>query len=344
VPELDTDDLLARATRAARERWPGATLDALEPLEGGVSSLTYAARLAHDGATERVVVKVAPPGLPPVRNRDVLRQARVLKALAGAEGVRVPEVLVEDAGSPPFFVMSFVEGQSYEPAQTVLADPPAPEVVGRRARAAARMLARLQAVDPAAVGLGDEPALSLAEELDRWARLYETVPDDLRDGERELYGRLAAAVPEPVAPRILHGDFRMGNMQFAGDELAAIIDWEIWSVGDPRTDLGWLVTYLDPIQVFVEDRGPANRRSAEGLPTPAELLAAYRAAGGPDPGDLAWFEAYARYKIASTTAALAKHNRRRLHPDRGLEIGATWIPALIRRGLKILDDAEVAAR
>ena len=78
--------------------------------------LTFAARLELPEASDRrIVVKVAPPGLAPVRNRDVLRQARLLRALAGVDGVCVPQVLLEDAGSPPFFVMDFVEGESYEP-------------------------------------------------------------------------------------------------------------------------------------------------------------------------------------------------------------------------------------
>src|SRR6476659_8977755 len=84
------------------------------PLAGGASSLTFSARVGD----QRVVVKVAPPGLPPVLNRDVLRQARVLRALHGT-AVPVPDVLWEDAGDPPdeppLFVMSFVAGASLEP-------------------------------------------------------------------------------------------------------------------------------------------------------------------------------------------------------------------------------------
>jgi len=338
VPELDTDDLLARATRAARERWPGATLDALEPLEGGVSSLTYAARLAHDGATERVVVKVAPPGLPPVRNRDVLRQARVLKALAGAEGVRVPEVLIEDAGSPPFFVMSFVEGESYEPMLDSASDPPSPEVVARRAHAAARMLARMHDVEPARVGLADEPVLSPVDELDRWVQLYATVPEDLQHAQDDLRRRLVETAPRPHAARILHGDFRMGNMQFAGDRVAAIIDWEIWSVGDPRHDLAWLLTYVDPIQRFSDDRGEANVRAGAGMPSAEDLLQTYLRERPTDVFALPWFLAYARYKMASTTAALAKRNRRRPDPGPELELAASCLPDVIGRGLELLDN------
>ena len=105
--ELPLDELQARlaALRVA----------GIRRLAGGASSLTYAGTTA--GGRE-VVVKVAPAGVPPVLNRDVLRQARVLRALGGT-GVPVPEVLWEDGGNPPgvppLFVMSFVAGTSLEP-------------------------------------------------------------------------------------------------------------------------------------------------------------------------------------------------------------------------------------
>ena len=100
--QLDVSDLLDRATLAADSRWPGASVLDLVPLQGGVSSLTFAARLELDSAPDRrIVVKVAPPGLPPVRNRDVLRQARLLRALHGVPGVRArPRSRAREATKP----------------------------------------------------------------------------------------------------------------------------------------------------------------------------------------------------------------------------------------------------
>jgi aminoglycoside phosphotransferase (APT) family kinase protein len=345
MTELDEREILDRATVAADTRWPGAFITDLAPLHGGVSSITFSARLAgSDGEDRRVVVKVAPPGLPPVRNRDVLRQARVLHALTGVDGVRVPEVLLEDAGSPPFFVMSYVDGDSYEPKKDLSDTPPSPETVDARARAAAQMLARLQLVEPASVGLADEPVLSPAEELDRWAKLFATVPDDLRGEEAELHRRLAESAPEALEPRILHGDYRVGNMQFAGDRLAAIIDWEIWSVGDPRTDLAWLLTWVDPVQVFYEQRDAANDAAGDAMPPVDELLAEYLAIRPGAVPDLDWFQAYSRYKMASTTAVLAKQNRRRPEPAAHMETAAGTLPAMLARAHGILDGVSATRR
>ena len=340
MTELDLQELLDRATLSADARWPGAAITRLEPLHGGVSSLTFAAALTGAGEEDRrVVVKVAPPGLAPVRNRDVLRQARLLRALTAAPGVRVPEILLEDDGTPPFFVMSYVDGESYEPKLGVSPSPPGPATVDRRARAAAQMLARLQSLEPAEVGLGDEPVIGPAEELERWRLLFSTCPDDLRPREQELYDALAAGVPEAVDARILHGDYRLGNMQFAGDRLAAIIDWEIWSLGDPRHDLAWLLVYADPAQRFVEELDQANRVASDGMPGHDELIAEYLAVRPVELTDLDWFLACSNYKIASTTAALSKRNRRLQEPDPHMEVAASSLGAIVQRGLETLERA-----
>ncbi|MGX6448042.1 phosphotransferase family protein [Patulibacter sp. S7RM1-6] len=344
MSEIDPDALRDRLAPLVDRRFPGATIADVERLPGGVSSLTYAATL--DGAPpehRRVVAKVAPPGLEPVRNRDVLRQARVLRALAAVDGVRVPEVLATAADPPPLFLMAFVPGQSYEPLTDVLADPPSPETVRARAEAAARMLARLHEVDPAAIGLGDEPVLAPGDELERWRRLFDTCPDDVRGAERDLYELLVRAIPEPVEARVLHGDYRLANMQFDGARLAALIDWEIWSVGDPRADLAWLLMHTDPRHRFAGPPDAANRRAGAGMPTRDELLATYLERGTVDTAALPWFLASCHYKTASTIAVLVKQARRRGSADPALERAAGTLPAVIARGREVLGAAERAA-
>ena len=343
-----TEDALAalpaRVREAARRRWPDAEVGPLAQLPGGISSLTYATTLRAADATgepdRRVVVKVAPPGLEPVRNRDVLRQARVMAALGRAPGVSVPEVLVTDDGSPPFFVMAFVPGEAYEPKWDVSDAPPAPTMVRARAHAAARMLARLQAVPPAAVGI-DDRALTLSEEIDRWGTLFATAGDDLRGHEAVLRDALAARVPAELGAdgaRILHGDYRLGNMQFDGERLAAIIDWEIWSVGDPRTDLAWLMAFTDPVQQRVAQRDAVNQAAADAMPPGADLLAEYVDEARLDaaPPDLDWFRAFCYYKLGAAMSVLAKRNRRQAEPDPGLELAAQTLAPMLDRGLELL--------
>jgi aminoglycoside phosphotransferase (APT) family kinase protein len=337
VSELDIRDLLQRARVAASRRWRGASVAELEPLPGGISSLTFAGWLAEaSGQRRRVVLKAAPPGLPAVRNRDVLRQARAMMAVHGAPGVRVPEVLLCDDGDPPLFVMQFITGEAYEPGWDISPAPPAPATVRARAIAAAVMLGHLHAAQPARLGLGGEPAVALSDELDRWARLFATAGDDLRGDEAALHRALSRTIPGAVGPRIVHGDYRLGNLLFEGHGPPAIIDWELWSLGDPRTDLAWLLHFTDPVIRRSSNRDAANRQAAQAMPDRRQLLAQYLAVTGTDPGELSWFAAYCHYKLASAMAVLAKRNRRLRQPDPGLELAAATLAPAIERGLEIL--------
>ncbi|HRE03927.1 MAG TPA: phosphotransferase, partial [Ilumatobacteraceae bacterium] len=89
-----------------------------------------------------------------------------------------------------------------------------------------------------ALGLGGEPITTLGDEIDRWERAFTTV-SGLPDASRaaEVIGALRASVPPGIPARIIHGDFRLGNMLASGAHLNAVVDWEIWGRSDPRLDL-----------------------------------------------------------------------------------------------------------
>jgi aminoglycoside phosphotransferase (APT) family kinase protein len=300
------DELKDRAQRASQSWRPGARVISVEPLTGGASSLTFTTKLSGVPEADQVMVlKVAPPGLPPVRNRDVLRQGTVMRALAAREGVMVPEVLFEDAGDPPrvspFLAMNLVPGECLEP---ILVPSPDPRRFGEfreRAFHAARVLAAMHRLDPAASGLAGEPVVSIRAEIDRWTRAYETSPRHLQFNYTEVAEALYASIPPAVGPAINHGDYRLGNTLCVGDHITAVIDWEIWSVGDPRVDLTWLTFFCD-------DAGHPSKASdlPSGMPAGAEVRAAYVAAGGEEFPDLAWFDALTYYKEASLTSLLIK--------------------------------------
>ncbi len=284
----------------------------LSPLPGGASSLTYAARV--DGAPcDRVVVKMAPPGLPPLRNRDVLRQARVLRALAEVPEVAVPVVHADDRGDPPevppLFVMDYVPGESYEPLLTAhgsRSEPPPDAQVAARALAAVQMLAALHRQDAAALGLGGEPATSLGQEHARWARALSTcaLSDTEAALERACRLRLERGEPRPLPSVVLHGDWRLGNMQCVDRDVRAVIDWEIWSIGDPRTDLAWMM-------MWASADNPGASAPGAFMIAPRQLLAWYEEAAGHPVEDFGWVQCLARYKSAATTALLAKNAAKR---------------------------------
>ena len=316
---------------AARLRGAGVT--DLEWLSGGASSLTYVATQRG----RRVVVKVAPPGLPPVLHRDVLRQARLLRALAGSD-VPLPEVLWEDPGAPPevppLFVMSFVDGSSVEPLFDLDGDldgaPVDPKEMAERLRQAARVLAGLHRQDPNRLGLVEEVSGPL-DEIARWSRLLETVDADLVPGWTGVRDRLEATAPDLVGPVVVHGDFRLGNLLVQGGVVAAVVDWEIWSLGDPRVDVGWFLLNADP------ETYARPTRYAGLTPTPGELSDEYAAALGTPVAHLTWFRGLASFKSAATWSLIVKHNRRRSRPEPELETMARDLPRLLARALELLD-------
>jgi aminoglycoside phosphotransferase (APT) family kinase protein len=354
VREITDGDVAARASAVADRTWPGATVREVRRLEGGVSSLTYAARLERPSGRQDVVLKLAPPGLEPVRNRDVLRQARVLDRLAGLDGFPVPRVVVRDAGDPPdvppMFAMELRPGQAYEPLLDVSDHPPSAEDVVAREHALARALARFQSPAREDLGVADEPVASVGEELARWQRLLATVDPDIAVGHERLAARLAQHVPADITPRLVHGDYRAANALFAGPELEAVIDWEIWSVGDPRLDLAWLLMHTQPAHVFHADRSPADLEAGRLMPTAAELLATYVDArtglGATDAevaeltSDLAWFLAVSHYKVASTIAVIWKRERKRSEPDAKVTVAAERLDLVLAAGHAALDQLD----
>jgi aminoglycoside phosphotransferase (APT) family kinase protein len=285
---------------------PSAQVLDVASLTGGTSSLTFLVELAGVAEAESpVVLKVAPPGLAPVRNRDVLRQARLQKAVQGAPRALAPDVLFSDPGDPPevspFMVMNLVPGDCVEPMLCADAERPPPPQVQARFFEAVQVLATLHRIVPGKVGLGDEPAVGLADEVDRWTRAFATLPAELAGDYQRAAKALRASMPAPLPPVVNHGDFRLGNALCEGDRINAVIDWEIWSVGDPRIDLAWLT-------FFIDDAGhPAVAPgTVAGTPTRDEIVRAYENAIGTAVPELGWFDALTRYKEAGITGLLLK--------------------------------------
>lgn len=305
---IDTAELQARTDALLEGVHPGCRVDPVTTLPGGTSSITYWTTVTPtSGRALKVVLKVAPAGLEPVRNRDVLRQARVLAALAPTP-VPVPTVLAGHPGDPPevppFFVMTFEDGDCVEPNSLPEGERlPADEVRGRELHAA-RILGELHALDPAAIGLDDEPVVELGAEVDRWVQAFAACDPDLREGTEDVAELLEASVPVTGPTAVLHGDFRLGNTLSRGSGVVSVIDWEIWSRGDARVDLAWFLMMANPDEAL-------RRPVAAGMPGDAELLETYQAARGVEVRDLTWFAALVRFKQAAAGALIARHARRR---------------------------------
>ncbi|MER6158140.1 phosphotransferase family protein [Streptomyces sp. NPDC001868] len=320
---MSTQTDVTRLAGRVRERLavlhPGEPLGDLETLPGGHSGLTY----SLTAGPTAYVVKAVPPGQRPVGRNDVLRQARALRALTGQ--VPVPGVVAVDEREPAWFAMEFVTGEAIEP---VLDDHRLDAGLCRtRMLALAGVLRGLHRTGTPALD-ASEP-LGPAAELDRWSRTMRAVPPELRVGAEELLERLAASVPEGMAPVLTHGDFRLGNVLCVGERPAAVIDWEIWGFGDPRADLGWFLLFTD------HRNFPRLGHEIPGLPTEDELLAAYLD-GRPAPPALDWFRALARTKMAAIMGHNLRRHREGKHHDPDQERLPPTIAAMIRTARDIL--------
>lgn len=241
---------------------------ALSPIPGGASRETWLVE-ADD---ERWVLRRDPEGsvsLVPISNEFALITR------AAEAGAPVPQpVFHEPAGGrlgTAAMLMSFVDGTSVAPR--ILRKP---EFETARSRLTAQLgeaLARIHSINTAELDgalppAGDDPAMA---QIAEWERQLDEIGEPLPAVELGLRW-LRAHAPEPAKPRVVHGDFRLGNFIVDEDGLAAVIDWELAHLGDPAEDVGWLC-----IRSW---RFGNDDRPVAGLGGLVEFLAAYEAAGG----------------------------------------------------------------
>ncbi|MFE9137406.1 phosphotransferase [Streptomyces sp. NPDC007355] len=320
-----------------RER-PGLVSGPLEArlIEGGRSNLTY---VVTDG-TGRWVVRRPPLGHVLATAHDMRREHRVISALH-TTAVPVPETLLlcEDDSvlGAPFYVMEFVEGTPYRSARELA--PLGPERTRAAVLGLVDTLVDLHAVDPAAVGLGDfgRPEGFLDRQLRRWGKQLDASRGRELDGIDELHAALGRSLPASAAPTVIHGDYRLDNVLIDGDDrIRAVLDWEMSTLGDPLTDLGLLVMYSTPLDL--PDSPVSTTATAPGHPSAAELVERYAARSGRDTSALAWYTAFAWFKLAVILEGI--HYRWTL----GQTVGAGFdrigdlVPVFIEHGLTTLQE------
>ncbi|MFG2116441.1 phosphotransferase family protein [Streptomyces sp. NPDC048718] len=336
LPGLDPE----RLRRFLDRERPGLVAGPLEArlIEGGRSNLTYT---VTDG-TGRWVVRRPPLGHVLATAHDMRREHRVVSALRDT-AVPVPGtvLLCEDESvlGAPFYVMEFVDGVPYRSAAEL-----APLGADRTRAAVLGLvdtLVDLHAVDPAAAGLGDfgRPDGFLDRQLRRWGKQLAASRGRELPGIDELHTALGRSLPDSPAPTVIHGDYRLDNVLVGPDEeIRAVLDWEMSTLGDPLTDLGLLVMYSTPLDL--PDSPISTTAAAAGHPAAAELVERYAARSGRDTGSLAWYTAFAWFKLAVILEGI--HYRYTL----GQTVGAGFdrigelVPLFIEHGLTTLRGQE----
>jgi aminoglycoside phosphotransferase (APT) family kinase protein len=304
-----------------------------ELITGGRSNLTY--RLG-DG-TNRWVLRRPPLGHVLATAHDMSREYRVMSALAGT-AVPVPEMILlhEDPEllGAPFYLMAEVPGTVYRTAEqaAALGEP--------RLRALSfalvTVLAELHAIDPGEVGLAGfgHPDGFLHRQLRRWRKQLDASRSRDVDALDQLHHELEQSVPPPGRGTIVHGDFRLDNTIVAADDsIAAVVDWEMATLGDPLTDLGLLATYWDGMAGIEDNPAIARVTRDAGFPPVAELIERYAAHSDLDLSELPWYVAFGHFKLAVIAEGIHFRYLQGMTVGPGFErIGDVVLP-LAERGL-----------
>ena len=295
-------DLESLAAWMATQGLGSGPIENVAPLTGGTQNILL--RFSRDG---RDYVLRRPPKHPrPNSNETMRREARVLRVLAGTD---VPHPrLIADCGEESvlgvaFYLMEPVDG--FNPVGT-LPEPHAssPAIQHSMGLELVDGIAALGRVDYRAVGLSDfgKPDNFLERQVARWgAQLasYAEFADWPGAGALPAVDRIAAWLerhrPDHFTPGIMHGDYHLANVMFRhdGPELAAIVDWELATIGDPLLDLGWvLATWPEG-----DSESTVSVSPWIGFPTADELVERYRAGSERDLSATEWYLALACYKL-----------------------------------------------
>ena len=307
VTELPGVDLVAVGRWLDAER-PGLRQGELsgDVIAGGKSNLTY--RIT-DGATTWALRRPPLAHVLPTAH-DMTREYRMISALVPT-AVPVPATvaLCTDTSvlGAVFYLMSFVHGVVLDRPSAIAALTPA--LAAGTCELLVDTLVQLHDVDPQEVGLGDfgRPEGFLARQVKRWTQQWQANQTEPRGVLPALLDRLHATIPAQSPPGIVHGDYRLTNVMFAPglDRIAAVVDWEMATLGDPLTDLGLLVVYqtLSADADFVMPR----MHPGDGFLTAEEMVARYGDTSGRELGDLDWYVAFGYFKLAVIAEGI--HNR-----------------------------------
>jgi aminoglycoside phosphotransferase (APT) family kinase protein len=314
-------------------------------LAGGLSNLTY----RIDGAARPIVLRRPPLGHVLSTAHDMQREFTIISALAGS-AVPVPTALayLDDADGAagvgtPFYLMDFVAGPILgRPADNAGHSPTELRAVSLEL---ARTLGELHRLDPASVGLADfgRPAGFLERQLRRWATQYDASRSREVAELDALEARLGFDRPETTRNSLLHGDFRLDNAivhpeAADGSRIAAVLDWEMSTIGDSLLDLGTFSMYWDFQQVTGgAGIGGSAVDPAAGYPAFDELVDAYSSVVGVSVPNLGWYRGFAAYKLAVILEGIQLRYSSGQTVGAGFEQVGSFVVPLAAWGLQQLD-------
>jgi aminoglycoside phosphotransferase (APT) family kinase protein len=271
-------------------------------LSGGTQNEIYQIRRGE----QRCAIRIPPGNAPADRDEGILREWRIIQALDGTDVPHPSAIAVcEDAAvlGRRFYVMGFVDGWSPIGRTTW----PEPFDTDLQARSGlgyqlAEGIALLSKVDWQARGLQGlgRPENFHERQVGRWTSFFERVKTRDLEGMDVASAWLRAHQPIDYVPGIMHGDYQFANVMFADGapaRLAAIVDWEMGTVGDPKLDLGWMIQSW-PQDTMEPEASAASYVDLRGMPSRSQVLAHYCEVSGRQVDDIDYYVILARWKLA----------------------------------------------
>jgi aminoglycoside phosphotransferase (APT) family kinase protein len=300
-----TTEVPAGIDRAGVEAWFAEHVAGSQPplsferISGGHSNLTYR---VGDAGGRRWALRRPPLGKRLGSAHDMEREHRVVSALGPTDVPVAPVVGLctdETVNEAPFYVMEFVDGPVLRGVAEAAAFPGEAE---RRAISERLVdtLVSIHAVDPDPVGLGELGRKEdyVARQLRRWQGQWEKSKTRELPAIDSVHERLSARIPAQGPATIVHGDYRLDNMILTpGGEVAAVVDWELCTLGEPLADVGLLMVYWAEAGDEAVSLGqPATM--APGFLTRREVAERYAERSGRDLSELDFFVALGYWKLA----------------------------------------------
>jgi aminoglycoside phosphotransferase (APT) family kinase protein len=303
---------------------------------GGRANLTY---LARAGDVELVLRR---PPLGPVApgGHDMAREHAVLSRLYRAYPKAPRSFLLctdPEVMGAPFFVMERRRGTVVREAWP--RELPADDGFRRRlAENVVAALGELHTVDYRAVGLQGlgRPAGFVERQITGWVDRWERARESPVAPMEELGGWFPGAAPAPQAAVLLHNDFKLDNLMVSpGGEVAAVLDWDMATLGDPLIDLGATLAYwAEPGDALHALLAPGGAGLSDVMPR-AEVVEAYATVTGFDVGDLAFYRAFGLYRVAVILQQIyARYRKGQTSDPRFAMLGAV-VPLMAEEALRV---------